>query len=101
MITVMVHATVKQELLEEYLELIKRLSKETTKKGCISYSFNQNREDPTDFVLYEQWQSQTDLETHISELFMLLGPARPGDLVPEQLMKLYQKAAAVFYDVIE
>ena len=47
MITVMVHATVKQELLEDYLNLIKRLHKETTKKGCITYSFNQNREEPS------------------------------------------------------
>ena len=78
MLTVMVHAKVKKEKLDEYLDLIKMLSEKTTKKGCKFYTFNQNKDDPTDFVLYEQWESQTDLDNHIKELFEILGPARPG-----------------------
>lgn len=101
MLTVMIHAKVKQEMLNEYLDLIKLLSRETTKKGCLRYSFNQNIEDATEFVLYEQWESEVDLDNHIKELFTILGPAKPGDPIPEKLMDMYEKATPVFYNIIE
>lgn len=100
MLTVMIHAKVKHEKLSEYLDLIKLLIKETTKKGCLAYSFNQNKEDPTDFVIYEQWESQLDLDNHINELFTILGPAKSGAPVPEKLMNMYENATPVFYNVV-
>jgi len=100
MLTVMIHAKVKKEMLSEYLDLIKLLTKETTKKGCLTYIFNQNIEEPTEFVLYEQWESQEDLDNHIDELFKILGPAKPGDPIPEKLMNMYEKATPVFYNII-
>lgn len=100
MLTAMIHAKVKQDMLDEYLALIKLLIKETMKKGCLHYSFNQSKEEPTDFVLYEQWESQTDLDNHINELFAILGPAKAGDPIPEKLMNMYEKATPVFYNVI-
>lgn len=100
MLTVMIHAKVKQEMLKEYLDLIKVLIRETTKKGCLNYSFNQSKEEPTEFVLYEQWESQEDLDNHIKELFDILGPAKPGDPIPEKLMNMYEKATPVFYDIV-
>jgi len=100
MLTIMIHAQVKKKLLNEYLDLINLLVKNTTKKGCHSYSFNQNKEEPTEFVLYEQWESQEDLDNHIKELFTILGPAKAGDPIPEKLMNMYEKATPVFYNVI-
>jgi len=97
----MIHAKVKQEMLNEYLNLIKLLIRKTAKKGCLTYSFNQNKEEPTDFVLYEQWESQADLDNHIKELFTILGPAKPGDPIPEKLMNMYEKATPVFYNIVE
>ncbi|MDH5647589.1 MAG: antibiotic biosynthesis monooxygenase [Candidatus Heimdallarchaeota archaeon] len=96
----MVHAKIKKEMLDEYLKLLKTLTNKTTKKGCRFYSFNQNKDDPTDFVLYEQWQSEEDLNNHIKELFEILGPARPGEPIPAKLMDMYEKAVPVFYDVV-
>jgi len=96
----MIHAKVKQEMLDEYLDLIKVLVKETTKKGCLTYAFNQNKDEPTEFVLYEQWKTQADLDNHIKELFKILGPAKPGDPIPEKLMTMYEKVTPVFYDVV-
>ncbi len=100
MLTIMVHAKIKKLKLNEYLDLIKMLTKNTTKKGCLFYAFNQNKQDPTDFVLYEQWESQTDLDNHINELFEILGPARPGNLIPDKLMDMYEKVIPVYYDII-
>jgi len=96
----MVHAKVKQEMLNKYLDLIKVLIKETTKKGCLSYTFNQSIEEPTEFVLYEQWESQEDLDNHIKELFVILGPAKAGDPIPERLMNMYEKAIPIFYNIV-
>jgi len=97
----MIHAKIKKELLDDYLDLIRLLSKETTKKGCLRYSFNQNKNDPTNFVLYEQWENEKVLEDHMKELFEILGPAKPGDPIPEKLMNMYDEVTPVFYDVIE
>jgi len=100
MLTVMIHAQVKNECLNEYLDLIKLLTQKTTKKGCLNYSFNQNKEEPTEFVLYEQWESQKDLDNHIKELFTILGPAKLGEPIPEKLMNMYKKVKPVFYNVV-
>jgi len=100
MLTIMVHAKVKKEMLGEYLDLVKMLTEKTTKKGCLFYTFNQNKDDPTDFVLYEQWKSQEDLDNHIKELFDILGPAKSGQPIPFKLMNMYEKAIPVFYDIV-
>ena len=100
MLTIMIHARVKRKMLGEYLELLKMLAKKATKKGCLEYSFNQNKDDPMEFVLYEKWESQEDLDNHINELFKILGPAKPGDPIPEKLMSMYEKVTPVFYNVI-
>jgi len=97
----MIHAKVKQDMLNEYIDLLKMLAKKTTKRGCISYAFNQRKDNPTEFVLYEQWESQEDLDIHINELFKILGPAKPGNPIPEKLMNMYKEAIPVFYDVID
>ena len=96
----MVHAKVKKEMLDEDLDLVKMLAEKTTKKGCLFYTFNQNRDVPTDFVLYAQWKSQEDLDNHINELFNILGPARPGEPIPFKLMNMYEKATPVFYNIV-
>lgn len=96
----MIHAKVKKDMLDEYLDLIKMLVKKTSKKGCLFYTFNQNKDDPTDFVLYEQWRSQEDLDNHIKELFEILGPAKPGQPIPFKLMNMYEKATPVFYNLV-
>ena len=100
MLTIMIHAKVKKDMLDEYLDLIKMLVKKTSKKGCLFYTFNQNKDDPTDFVLYEQWRSQEDLDNHIKELFEILGPAKPGQPIPFKLMNMYEKATPVFYNLV-
>ncbi|NRB37066.1 MAG: antibiotic biosynthesis monooxygenase [Pseudomonadales bacterium] len=99
-LTVMIHAKIKHEMLNEYLDLIKVLIKQTTRKGCLTYSFNQSKDEPTEFVLYEQWENQAALDIHISELFDILGPAKPGDPIPEKLMNMYERATPVYYDIV-
>ncbi len=100
MLTVMIHAKVKKEMLNEYLDLLNLLAEKTKKKGCLAYTFNQNIAEPTEFVLYEKWESQADLDNHIDELFEILGPAKHGDPIPEKLMNMYDKVTPIFYNIV-
>ena len=99
MLTIMIQAKIKEDRLEEYLEMAALLTRETKGKrpGCISYTFNQSVESPTDFVLYEQWERQEDLDNHIQELCKLLGRPQPGKLLHEKLLTMYESAKPVFY----
>jgi hypothetical protein len=99
----MIHAKIKKEFLDEYIEMASLLTKETRnkRKGCISYSFNQRKDVPTEFVLYEQWESQESLDEHIEQLKILLGPPLPGGLLPEKLVNMYESGIPYYYNVIE
>jgi len=100
MLTIMIHAKIKEDRLDDYLNMLEFLADFTSKVGCTNYSFNQNIQSPTEFVLYEQWESQDCLDRHMSELFELLGPANPGEPIPKKLMELYESAKPVYYEVI-
>ena len=100
MLTIMIHAKIKENRIDEYIETITFLTESTKKIGCINYSFNQNIQSPTEFVLYEQWASQDHLDRHIAELFKLLGPANPGEPIPKKLMELYESVTPINYKVV-
>jgi len=103
MLTIMIHATIKEEELDNFIEVASLLTKETreNREGCISYSFNQRSDSPREFVLYEQWENQESLDIHIKELAVLLGPPKPGQILPERLINMYEKAVPVYYNPIE
>jgi len=44
------------------LELVEPTRKE---KGCISYEFLQDRQNPAVLTLVEQWETEADLNTHL------------------------------------
>ena len=53
--------------VNELLSVLSSLVEPTRKEpGCISYKLLQNNEDPTDFVLIEEWQSSTALQSHFA-----------------------------------
>ena len=103
MLTIMVHAKIKEEFLQEYIETASLLTKETRNKrrGCISYAFCQRMDEPTEFVLYEQWENQEALDEHIKQLVLLLGPPSPGGILPEKLMNMYERGTPYYYKEIE
>lgn len=103
MLTIMVHAKIKKEFLKEYVEMASLLTRETRnkRKGCISYSFCQRIDEPTEFVLYEQWENQEAFDEHIKQLVLLLGPPSPGGLLPEKLVNMYERGIPYYYNEIE
>ena len=51
----------------ELLTLLSTMIEPTRKEpGCISYSLLQNKEDPADFALIEEWQNSTALQSHFA-----------------------------------
>jgi len=53
--------------VNELLSLLSSLVEPTRKEpGCIHYELLQNNEDPTDFTLIEEWQSNIALQSHFS-----------------------------------
>lgn len=103
MLTIMVFAKIKEERLEDYLEMASLVTRETVGKrpGCISYSFNQSIESPTEFVLFEQWESQKDMENHVKELCRLFGDPPPGYPLPKKILEMYESAKPAYYKQVE
>lgn len=99
----MLQAKIKEEYLEEFINTASLLTRETRnkRKGCLAYSFHQRVDSPTEFVLYEQWASQADLDAHIDQLSELLGPPAPGQRLPEKLLKMYASGTPYYFNVIE
>jgi len=53
--------------VNELLSVLSSLVEPTRKEpGCLNYKLLQNNEDPTDFTLIEEWQSDTALESHFA-----------------------------------
>ncbi|MBI5101702.1 MAG: antibiotic biosynthesis monooxygenase [Nitrospirae bacterium] len=84
MIIATLRMTVRPERRKDLLETIRgMLEPVRVERGCLSYRLYEDIEDGNAFVLLEEWETQEDLERHISKdnqrrLFALL------DLLDEQ-----------------
>ncbi len=58
MITVLFYMTVKPGQIDAFRALVPQLVATTNADddGCITYVFHQQRDNPHEFVLYEQWR---------------------------------------------
>ncbi|MDY6785198.1 MAG: putative quinol monooxygenase [Cyanobacteriota bacterium] len=52
-----------EELKAVLLELLEPTRQEP---GCIQYDLLQNKADPTDFTFVERWESEANLEAHLT-----------------------------------
>lgn len=51
--------------VEEMISVLKVLTEKTRQEvGCIRYDVVQNKEEPTEFLMLEEWESQTVLDAH-------------------------------------
>ncbi len=46
--------------------LLNLLEPTRQEQGCMLYELHQDQEDPTNFFMYEQWESKTLLEQHLA-----------------------------------
>jgi quinol monooxygenase YgiN len=68
--------------VNELLSVLNSLVEPTRKEpGCIHYELLQNNEDPTDFVLIEEWLSDTALQSHFATKHFKEGLTKLSSLV--------------------
>jgi quinol monooxygenase YgiN len=65
MITIVSKATVKEEKVEEYLEIIHELINESRKEeGCIKYDLYQDLNNKNILTFIEEWKDQEAIKIH-------------------------------------
>jgi quinol monooxygenase YgiN len=76
MVKVVATCYLKEEKVQEYLELAKEIRVETVKeKGCKEYILYRDKEDQNVFSFIEEWETQEDLDAHMkSEHFERIIP---------------------------
>jgi quinol monooxygenase YgiN len=94
MITGLFYMTVKPGRVDAFRDLVTQLVTTTRAEddGCITYVFHQQRDNPREFVLYEQWHDQTVLDAHLDRLDRMLGIAA--------LFDFFEQTHSVLYDVV-
>ncbi len=89
LLTVIVYmraAAGKRDELRQALEaLVEPTSRE---KGYINYDLHQRIEDPDRFLLYENWESEADLDAHLAAPHLTQFAARIPELLDEQGLTL-------------
>ena len=68
--------------VDELRSVLSSLVEPTQKEpGCLSYNLLQNNEDPTDFTLVEEWESNKALESHLATKHFKDAQVKLPDLV--------------------
>jgi len=76
------------ELRSVLISLVEPTRKEP---GCLSYNLLQNNEDPTDFTLVEEWESNKALESHLAAKHFKDAQVKlPGLVAAKADIRLYQ-----------
>jgi quinol monooxygenase YgiN len=76
----------REEFIASRHEMMRASRAET---GCLDYTFCADPIEPGRVILFERWESQSDLDAHLSG--MRAGPPSGEDIVP-------QSVSVVFYD---
>ena len=80
----------RDEVIEKFLtEMVETTRKE---KGCISYDYHVDVNDPDAFAMIETWESMDDLEAHLnSEHFQRIIPQMGEYLAEETRLEIYEQ----------
>jgi len=86
---------VKQDSVNEFIELFKEMIEPTKKEaGCIQYDMYQDEEDATILIVLEQWESRESFNQHLeSEHFKRIGPKMLELMVKESELNVAYKIA--------
>ncbi|MGB5894742.1 MAG: putative quinol monooxygenase [Ignavibacteriaceae bacterium] len=67
LLTIMAKIKAKQNAIEKVREELLNLVEPTCQeKGCMDYILHQDLEDPSVIMLYENWESNADLDAHMN-----------------------------------
>ena len=94
-IRVVVQFNAKPDKVEELIKVATTLAEATHKEdGCAGYEFMQNRKDPTDIVLVENWRDKAALAAHAETDHFKKGMAAiPALVTAEPQIRFYKQFA--------
>ena len=91
-VTVVATIKAKDGLVEKVREAIEALVAPTrSESGCINYDLHQSIDEPSLFMLYENWTSKKDLDEHLAMPYLADFLGKADDLLAEPVgLALYQ-----------
>jgi quinol monooxygenase YgiN len=79
----------KEENVRQTIEAV--IAPTRAESGCINYDLHQSTDDPSLFMLYENWNSKKDLDEHLDMPYLRDLIAKADDLLAKPIdIKLYR-----------
>lgn len=101
MITILFSVKVKADKVDAFVDFAEKATPlSRADDGCLGYIFHQQKDDPRNFVLREQWRDKDALNGHVGHLVEIFGPPHPGQQLPASFTDLCESFDLKFYDVI-
>jgi len=100
-ITVLFYCTGKpgvETQLREVLAEMQQVSRE--QDGAVTYTFMQQKDDPSRWALFEQWRDKEHLGAHVENMKRHFGEPPAGATLPAQLDALVEKSSFQFYRLV-
>ena len=96
MIVIAGHVGIKPERRDEALQVAREMAAASRREaGCVAYDFSASLEDPNQFLIFEEWESDAALARHFETQHMAAFQARlPGLLAGRPVLKRYTVASA-------
>lgn len=84
-VRVVARITARPDSIEELSSLLLHLVKESRKEnGCISYQLLQNKTDPKDFTVVEEWENDSAIDNHFTTPHMQDALSRAAPLLAKE-----------------
>lgn len=102
MINVLFYCTAKPgqaEAMRALLAEMQRVSR--TECQAVNYTFLQQKDDPVQFALFEQWRDKAHLAGHVENMKKHFGEPPPGAPLPSRLQALTETSRFQFYRLVE
>jgi quinol monooxygenase YgiN len=79
----------KEEAVRRAIEAV--IAPTRAESGCINYDLHQSTEDPSIFMLYENWKSKKELDEHLAMPYLKELLAKADDLLAKPIdINLYR-----------
>ena len=80
----------KPEKRDELLATLREFVKPTrAEEGCFEYHLHISKDDPNQFIFYENWRSQPDLDVHLKTPLLAAFLGRTKDLLEKDVDMRY------------
>lgn len=101
MYTVLFYVTSKpgqEEAMRALTVEMMRVSRE--EDGAVSYTFHRQKDEPREWMLYEQWRDRDHLETHLANMKRHFGEPPAGARLPARLQALTESYRVTWYEMV-